>query len=193
MKSESPGTHELNEAAAPILLELTRQASALPSRIAVMVLFIRDHLFDRDLSVARIKEQCQLRDNSVAIYFHAELGEPPAAFITSRRLAVAERLLAGTWLPIWKITQLLGYSSIQVFSRAYLRRQGRRPSDYRRQAPGDPSASADLPEATGSPAPAQQPDLLGRALAGQLEDAEAAVLVRRLLEIYPPGRGNALT
>jgi AraC-like DNA-binding protein len=187
LRTESNGSVELVEAAAPTLREITRLAVAAPPRIAAMLIYIRDHLFDPKLSVHRIKEVCRLRDNSIALHFHRVLGQPPGTFITDHRMAVAERLLAGTWLPIWKITELLGYSSIQVFSRAYFRRKGRRPSAFRKEAP------AEIAAAPPEPAPFQprENDLFRRALAGELEDREAANLVCRLLELYPPHRRTA--
>jgi AraC-like DNA-binding protein len=189
MKSESNGSLELAEAAAPTLREISRLAVSAPPRIAAMLDYIRKHLFDPELSVHRIKEACHLRDNSIALHFHRVLGQPPGTFVTDHRLAVAERLLANTWLPIWKITELLGYSSIQVFSRAYFRRKGRRPSALRKNG----SVEAVPLEAPQVPPPygPRETDLLQRALAGQLEDNEAANLVCRLLEIYPPQRRSA--
>lgn len=184
MRTESNGVAERIEAAAPTLQEITRLARAAPPRIAAMLVYIRDHLFDPELSVYKVKTECRLRDNSIALHFHRQLGVPPGTFITESRLKVAERLLAGTWLPIWKITELLGYSSIQVFSRAYFRRKGQRPSVYRRD--GHLAGKKPMPPVDGEPAP--QPDLLRRALAGHLDDHEAAELVCRLLEIYPPHR-----
>jgi AraC-like DNA-binding protein len=193
MRSESNGSVELAEAAAPTMHEISRLAVTAPPRIAAMLIYIRDHLFDPQLSVHRLKEACRLRDNSIALHFHKVLDQPPGTFITDHRLAVAERLLANTWLPIWKITELLGYSSIQVFSRAYFRRKGRRPSALRKVAQVEGAGAEMAPASAVAPAPAaplrpQESDLLQRALAGQLEDQEAARLVCRLLEIYPPRR-----
>jgi AraC-like DNA-binding protein len=199
MRSESNGSLELVEAAAPTLREITRLAVAAPPRIGAMLIYVRDHLFDPELSVHRIKEVCKLRDNSIALHFHRVIGQPPGTFITDSRMAVAERLLSGTWLPIWKITQLLGYSSIQVFSRAYFRRKGRRPSAFRKQGPGEVAAATAVrtaPPAHAALAPSPvlmspESDLLQRALTGHLEDHEAANLVCRLLELYPPQRRSA--
>ena len=193
MRVESNGSVELVEAAAPTLREITRLAVSAPPRIAAMLIYVRDHLFDPELTVHRIKEACRLRDNSIALHFHRVLGQPPGTFITDHRMTVAERLLSGTWLPIWKITELLGYSSIQVFSRAYYRRKGRRPSAFRKQGPAE---IMDAIAAQPAPAPTMvalpyELDLLRRALAGQLEDQEAAHLVCRLLELYPPHRRSA--
>ncbi len=185
MNIDSSGSSELRQAAAAILEELTALAGTVPNRIAGMLLYIRDHLFDPELSVAVVKERCAVRDNSVAIHFHSMLGEPPAAFITSRRLTVADRLLAETHLPIWKVTELLGYSSIQVFSRAYSRRKGIRPREFRRQIHSEAPPASPAVQASFPPGPQE---LLAKALAGQLSSIEASRLIRRLLEIYPPGR-----
>lgn len=194
MKSESNGHLELADAAAPTLREIGRLAASAPPRIAAMLIYIRDHLFDPELSVYRLKEACRSRDNSIALHFHQAVGQPPGIFITDKRMTVAERLLTGTWLPIWKISQLLGYSSIQVFSRAYCRCNGRRPSAIRKQASAEvtPAAAATVEMVpVGLPLHPQEGDLMRRALAGHLEDQEAAHLVCRLLELYPPHRRTA--
>ena len=192
MANGNDPSSELAAAAAPTMREISRLADTAPPRIAAMVIYIRDHLFDPKLSVHRIKEACRLRDNSIALHFHRILGQPPGTFITDRRLAVAERLLSDTWLPIWKITDLLGYSSIQVFSRAYFRRKGRRPSAARKDGAGESVAAASIPspgEATPfAAAISLESDFLRRALEGSLEDHEAAFLLSRLLELYPPHR-----
>jgi AraC-like DNA-binding protein len=191
-KNESNGRLERIEAATPTLREISRLAVGAPPRIGAMLTYIRDHLFDPELSVHQVKEACRSRDNSVALYFHRIVGQPPGTFITDHRLAVAERLLANTWLPIWKITELVGYSSIQVFSRAYNRRKGQRPSAFRKDGPIQASVEI-APGAAPAPPAFQQPegDLLQRALAGQLDDEEAAHLICRLLQVYPPRRSAA--
>ena len=178
-KSENLGRQERKVAAAETLAQIGSLTATASPKIAAMLAYIRENLFDPALSVAGMKAACNLRDNSIALQFHHELGKPPSAFITDCRLAVADRLLADSLLPVWRITELLGYSSIQVFSRAYLRRKGRRPRDFRRQSPGNNPL---LAEARGE----SSQDLLTRALAGQLDEQAAATLIRRLLEVYPP-------
>lgn len=148
------------------------------SRIATMLGYIEAHLFDPDLSVSQLKRDCGIRDNSIAILFHSSLGIAPGAFITQCRIEVAEELLRLPDLPIWKISELLGYSSIQVFSRAFFRRTGLRPSAYRKRRA--------LPVATN----AGGDHVVLRALRGELDDAEAAALIRHLLELYPPRGGR---
>lgn len=123
-------------AAAPTLQEIVRLEAAAKPKIAAMLAYIKDHLFDPALSIGAIRKACNLRDNSVALQFHDALGLPPARLIASWRQAVAERMLANSTLPIWQISNLIGFSSIQVFSRSFFRIKGIRPQDYRRQMRG---------------------------------------------------------
>jgi AraC-like DNA-binding protein len=168
----------------------------VPSKLKPLLAYIEDHLFDADLSVNRIKKACGVRDNSVAIHFHACVGQPPHAYISQCRMEVASRLLRDSELPVWKISDLLGFSSIQVFSRAFYRWAKERPSTYRRihrrngSEVDDSLLEAELAlETGGSIVPARlTEDFWRRALTGSLRDEEASELIRNLLELYPPRR-----
>jgi AraC-like DNA-binding protein len=168
----------------------------VPSKLKPLLAYIEDHLFDADLSVNRIKKACGVRDNSVAIHFHACVGQPPHAYISQCRMEVASRLLRDSELPVWKISDLLGFSSIQVFSRAFYRWAKERPSTYRRihrrngSEVDDSLLESEFPlETGGSIVPARlTEDFWRRALTGSLRDEEASELIRNLLELYPPRR-----
>lgn len=187
MNGEQEARRARDAAAVATLEEIARLAAEARPRIAAMLRYIGAHLFDKHLSVGKVRQACGLRDNSVALQFHHDLGMPPARFIAACRQAVAEKMLAESWQPIWQISHLLGYSSIQVFSRSFFRSRGLRPKDFRQQARQD----------FGSPPPdsvasvARPPDFLERALAGQVEDQEAARLIERLLGVYPPRKRSA--
>ena len=77
-----------------------------------------------------------MRDNTVPIQFHAAVGRPPRAYIEDRRLETAARLLADSELKVWRIGDLVGYGTVQVFSRAFKRWSSLRPSAYRRRGNG---------------------------------------------------------
>lgn len=166
----------------------------VPSKLKPLLAYIEDHLFDSDLSVNRIKKACGVRDNSVAIHFHACVGQPPHAYISQCRMEVASRLLRDSELPVWKISDLLGFSSIQVFSRAFYRWAKERPSTFRRlhRRNGEMDETlldGDLPLEGGSILPPRlTEDFWRRALTGSLRDEEASELIRHLLELYPPRR-----
>lgn len=198
--SESAGTlaHRqfLQNAAEPTLDRIRLDRATAPDKLKPMLSYIEMHLFDDGLSVNRMKRECGIRDNSVAIHFHACVGQPPHTYITARRMEVARRLLADSDLPVWRVSAMLGFSSIQVFSRAFYRATHERPSVYRRKhrppVPRD-SPNANLGggfQAEGSTLESSTANgqILQLALAGQLCDAEAARLIRQLLELYPPRR-----
>lgn len=171
----------LRSAASDTFDRIREDQEQVPSRLKPMLAYIEDHLFDRTLNVNRLKKACGIRDNSVAIHFHAAVGQPPHAYISHCRLETAARLLRDTELPVWKISDLLGFSSIQVFSRAFFRWSGQRPTSFRRKA-REEGEQADVAESR------QTEEYWRRAMSGALRDEEAARLIQRLLELYPPGR-----
>ena len=110
-------------------------------------------------------------------------------------MEVASRLLRDSELPVWKISDLLGFSSIQVFSRAFYRWAKERPSTFRRLHRRNGSEidegllESELSLDSGSILPPRlTEDFWRRALTGSLRDDEASELIRHLLELYPPRR-----
>ena len=150
-----------------------------------MLAYIEGHLFDPRLNVNRLKEACGIRDNSVAIHFHAAVGRPPHAYISHSRLETAARLLRDTEMPIWKISEILGFSSIQVFSRSFCRWAKKRPTVFRREARKRAEGHR---ERQSTASRVHNDDYWRRAMSGHLEDEEAAELIQKLLMLYPPGR-----
>lgn len=185
----------LLHSAQSVFERIRRDRDQVPAKLKPLLSYIEAHLFHPELSVNRMKRDCGVRDNSVAIHFHACVGQPPHAYISQCRMDVAARLLSDSDLPVWKISEMLGFSSIQVFSRAFYRCAQQRPSTYRRRhrpilraADGSLLSLVSNPEAhTGEGLPPEQ-ELWHRALTGRLLDDEAAELIRRLLDLYPPHR-----
>ncbi len=158
-----------------------------PQRLKPLLAYIEEHLFDPTLDVNQLKRACGVRDNSVPIQFHSAVGRPPHGYIEDRRLETGCRLLANTGLKIWQISELLGYSSIQVFSRAFSRWSGQRPTLYRKKARKRAGGGRTYP-AIHDERLLFDPDALRRALAGELPADEASALIERLLRLYPSCR-----
>lgn len=121
-------------AAEASLARIARDHACASGRIRPLLAHIAGHLFVPGLNVASLKRACGVRDNSISNRFHQEIGTPPASYITDRRLETASRLLRETGVEVWRMADLLGYSSLQVFSRAFTRWAGIRPTAYRRRA-----------------------------------------------------------
>ncbi len=177
----------LKSAAGESLERIQLDRAKAPQRIKPLLAYIEEHLFDPTLDVNHLKRACGVRDNSVPIQFHSAVGRPPHGYIEDRRLETACRLLATTDLKIWQISELLGYSSIQVFSRAFSRWSGQRPTLYRKKSRRRLGNRGSYP-AVVTDRLSFDPESLGRALAGELPEHEATVLIERLLRLYPSCR-----
>lgn len=172
-----PSDQELLQKSAEEIFErIQADRDRVPEQLKPMLAYIDDHLFDPSLNVNRLKEACGIRDNSIAIRFHAAVGKPPHAYISGCRLETASQLLVSTSLPIWKISDLTGFSSIQVFSRAFFRWANIRPSEYRRQR----RSGNELRAASGE----TRDTYWQQAMSGTLHPKEAAELIRKLVGIY---------
>lgn len=168
----------LGKAADPTLERIRRDRERAPAQIRPLLAYLETHLFDPALDGTRLKQACGVRDNTLPISFHKALSLPPYAYIESCRLDVACRLLRGSRLKVWQIAQLVGYSTLQVFSRAFHRWSGVRPSVYRQRHP--PESLDD-----GRRSPPISMETLVKAVEGSLEKHEADELSRLLANLYP--------
>ena len=180
--SEQHASPSFRDAPPPIFAKSTRESLERLRRdkerttglLRTMLEHLEHVLFGPSLSVQTWKRACGIRDNSIAIHFHKTLGVPPRAYIERLRIEVAEKLLRDSDLRIWQIADLLGYSSLGVFSKAFGRCTGLRPKEFRRRAQvGDPSSitfsSVELE----------------KAIRGDLDEASIQQLIRKILERYP--------
>ncbi len=119
--------------ATEVLQRVDRDRRAAPEELRPLLAYIYSNLFDPDLNVEQLKRACRMRSGSVGVEFHWAMGESPGSYIESRRMETAKVLLARTSLPVWRIAQFLGYSSVQVFSRAFRRWEGESARAYRRR------------------------------------------------------------
>ena len=187
----------LETAAAESVERIRRDRANCPQRLKPLLAYIEEHLFDPSLDVNQLKRNCGVRDNSVPIQFHSAVGRPPHGYIEDRRLETACRLLGESPMKIWQISEVLGYSSIQVFSRAFSRWSGQRPTTYRKKARHRKEIHPEVPQMVEESLEART-EMLRRAIAGELSLDEANALILRLRQLYPEpepaitiGSGNA--
>ncbi len=65
--------------------------------------------------------------------FHERVGEPPMAFLTSWRMALAADLIVASDVSVSSVARTVGYSSPFTFSTAFKRTYGASPRAYRAQ------------------------------------------------------------
>jgi AraC-like DNA-binding protein len=178
----------LRSAAAETIERIKNDQELAPAKLRPLLAYIAEHLFDKELSVNRMKKECSIRDNSVAIHFHSSIGQPPHTYIANARMDVASNLLSSTDLPVWRISEMLGFSSIQVFSRAFFRARRQRPISFRRAMRHLPGGTDHL-EATSE---SDCRELMERASTGCLSPAQANALLHRLVDLYVPRQSPPL-
>jgi transcriptional regulator GlxA family with amidase domain len=80
-----------------------------------------------------------MSDRSFARVFRSQTGITPADFVEATRVDAARRLLEETDKPLQRVASISGFGSTEALRRAFLRRLGVRPADYRsrfRSLPG---------------------------------------------------------
>ena len=92
--------------------------------------FVVENL-DGDLSVERLAARAHLSPRQFSRRFTEALGVAPASFVSERRLDEAKRLLGEERSSVEAIASATGFRSADVFRRAFERRFGVGPRDYR--------------------------------------------------------------
>lgn len=92
--------------------------------------WIAGHL-EEDLSVANLAERAGFSERSFARAFRQEVGQTPAAYVEALRVERARTLLEDGAPTLEAVAQGAGFSSTEVLRRAFHRRLGVSPADYR--------------------------------------------------------------
>ncbi len=142
------------QAAAGALSMMAKHRSRADHQVKPLLTYLEEHLFDVDLSLTQIQQDCNIRDRAVFTLFHANIGQSLWAYVIDRRLDTAAELLRTTKLKIWQIAHLTGYKNSTTFACAFGKRFHMPPTQYRlRQrgrfpAPELPAANEAEPEAS---------------------------------------------
>jgi transcriptional regulator GlxA family with amidase domain len=105
--------------------------------------WIPDHL-DHDLSVGALAARAFMSERNFARAFRRETGMTPAAHVEAARVERARAELETTSAPVEAIAARCGFGSVETLRRAFHRRLGIAPADYRsrfRPALGRPEAA----------------------------------------------------
>jgi transcriptional regulator GlxA family with amidase domain len=86
---------------------------------------------DGDHSVDRLAERVAMSPRHFARVFRAEVGCTPAVYVERTRVEIARRLLETTSLSVDEIARASGFGTPETLRRAFARRVGASPSEYR--------------------------------------------------------------
>jgi transcriptional regulator GlxA family with amidase domain len=93
-----------------------------------------------EATVASLAARAGMSERNFARVFSRETGMTPADFVQATRIDTARRLLEETALPLKRISLLSGFADAGSLRRAFVRRQGTLPLDYRRRFRSDGKA-----------------------------------------------------
>lgn len=105
-----------------------------PPKITNVVNCIRSHLFNDELSVGWIKEQCRINGNNFSGKFSFYVGMSPQQYYYYHRIETAKKLLSAPELKdvrILHIAMNLGFKSPTSFSTTFKNHMGCTPSEFR--------------------------------------------------------------
>lgn len=105
-------------------------AQAPDTGFAALHAWISGHLGE-DLRVERLAAQAGMAPRTFARLYAARVGRTPARTVEAMRLETACRALEETALPVKRIAADVGYDGEQALRRAFQRRLGVAPADYR--------------------------------------------------------------
>lgn len=142
VEADRPCTMEVGHLVVVALAHLTRSIgrTSLPEAprgglAAWQVKRVRDYV-EADLTgvltVGKLAELCRLSPFHFARAFHQSVGEPPHAYVTTRRLARARRLLEETDMSVTEIALDVGYAEPSHLARLFKRVHGVGPIAFRR-------------------------------------------------------------
>ncbi|XHS76579.1 GlxA family transcriptional regulator [Burkholderiaceae bacterium UC74_6] len=84
-----------------------------------------------DLSVPALAAQAGMSERHFARVFRSEAGLSPAEFVEKARIDAARRMLEDSPAPLKRVADAVGYANVDGFRRAFQRRVGVAPTEYR--------------------------------------------------------------
>ena len=103
---------------------------ATEDRIQAVQHWILDHL-PLDLTLKSLAERAAMSVRNFTRVFQSETGITPTDFVEMARIDAARRLLEDTDTPLQRVASRCGFANPDTMRRAFMRRIGTGPSDYR--------------------------------------------------------------
>ncbi len=173
--------------------------SGFPADVEAALHFLHAHLFEESLNASSVQQQDGLRSHNLPARFKLHLGLGLRDYIEDRRMMAAMRLLWHREIEIYFVAAAVGYAHHETFTRAFKRRIGCTPSDFRTHfatvTPTDPPPIDPLPTdppPIEAPLPIPQPseapmfitDVVGIRAAEETYELRVSGTAAGLTEVY---------
>jgi transcriptional regulator GlxA family with amidase domain len=110
---------------------LKMQAAATPRLRSLVAEICADP--SGDLSLPRLAERAGMAERTFSRLFQKETATTPAAFVEAARMDRARALLESSDWPLERVAERAGFGSLDSLHRAFQRRVGVTPGDYRKR------------------------------------------------------------
>lgn len=125
--------------------QLQRDLDLASDDVRPLVEFIARHLFSPDLDANLLRRHCTPSRRTLK-RFRERLGATPWAYVTARRMAAAECLLASTDLKVWQVADAVGCRR-KDFAAQFRRARGKSPRQVQAAAGSRERAVRSAPRA----------------------------------------------
>jgi len=95
--------------------------------------YVDRHLLEEEITLGRVAGELGVSSGYLSRVFIMELGENFSDYVIRNKLEYAQRLLRQTNLKVYEISDRLGYTNPQYFSKLFKERVGVTPLEYRNQ------------------------------------------------------------
>ncbi|WP_411345465.1 response regulator [Paenibacillus sp. WLX1005] len=92
---------------------------------------VQEHIHEPDLSLASIAARLDRSPAYVSAVFSQNTGTKLGSYITSIRMEMARRLLLDPAVPVYAVSEQLGFLDSHYFARVFKKQEGMTPSEYR--------------------------------------------------------------
>lgn len=102
-------------------------------RLRDAVLYIEGH-YSENITLSDISANAGINHTTLTSLMKKELGCTAIEYLTSHRVTVAKKQLAFTEVPIKDVANMVGFKTVQHFSRIFKEHTGKTPADFRKTA-----------------------------------------------------------
>lgn len=110
--------------------ETAEVPARVPDYVVTATQYIHVHLFDPELNVASLREECEIRANDFSRWFKWIHGTTPHRYIKRHRIAAACRVLTRSGGDLFQVAISIGFSNYQTFLRAFRRVMDQTPTEF---------------------------------------------------------------
>lgn len=110
-------------------------AQSKASRFTTVIDWVEDNLA-ADINIEGLSEMCSMSPRNFSRSFNAEVHMSPMAYVKRRRLERSKHLLEGTDMPFGRVAEVVGFMSVDRFSKSFKDIFDISPSEYRERFGG---------------------------------------------------------